>query len=76
MPDRTRKLYQRQITQLRRALKTYRVPWYEGEPPPKKKTTIKLQTASGRTLTVPILFHEQGDIWDAITGEVFEPVVK
>lgn len=74
VPSKTRKLYQRQITLLRRALKTYRVPRYEGEPPPPKKTTIKLQTASGRTLTVPILFHEQGAIFDAITGEAFEPV--
>jgi len=67
-----RKQYRAEITMLRRALKTYRVPTVESEPV-RKKRTIKLHTASGRTLTVPILFHEQGPIFDGATGELFEP---
>lgn len=73
VPTATQRKYRAQITAIRRALKTYRVPTWS-EPAPRKKKTIKLKTESGRTLTVPILFHEQGAIFDSITGEQFEAV--
>lgn len=72
VPPATRKLYQPEITKLRRALKTYRVPTYKADPKPRVKRTIKLKTASGRVLNVKIAEHEQGPIFDAVTGELFE----
>lgn len=74
LSDSTRRKYRPEITLLRRALKTHRIPEWEMERAPRKKRTIKLQTASGRTVTVPITFHEQGGIFDETTGEKFLPM--
>jgi hypothetical protein len=72
VPESTQKVYSTEISLIRKALKTYRVP--SALRTPRKKTTIKLQTATGRTLTVPILFHEAGGIFDEVTGEKFLPI--
>jgi len=69
VPPATRKLYAKEISTLRKALKTYRRP--ASAPASKPRTTIRLFTPSGRALTVPISFHLQGDIFDAKTGELF-----
>jgi hypothetical protein len=74
IPDETKRKYRAEITMLRRTLKTHRIPEWEREKAPRKKTTVKLQTASGRTVTVPITFHEAGPIFDGATGELFEKV--
>jgi hypothetical protein len=67
------KLYSKEITAIRQALKTYRI----GEatsPRARKKRTVLLRTASGRTLRVPNTFMEGGSIFDSVTGEIFEVV--
>lgn len=73
LPDGTKKRYAKELRALRAALKTYRYGTLTGGKPPRKPTTIKLITASGRKLTVPISFHEAGDVFDATTGELFQP---
>lgn len=67
------KLYAPEISMLNKALKAYRIP-VSVEKAPRVPKTVKLRTKSGRTVTVPIIFHEAGDIFDAATGEKFVPV--
>lgn len=67
------KLYSKEITAIRQALKTYRI----GDPVAtrtRKKRTVLLRTKSGRTLRVPNTFMEGGGIFDMNTGEPFELV--
>ena len=71
LPKETAKLYRAELTSLRKALKAYRLPASEQAKP---KTTIRLATHTGRKVTVPIKFYEQGGIFDAISGEEFLPV--
>lgn len=73
IPASTTKLYAKELRALKAALKTYRYGALTGAKPPRKPTTIKLITASGRKLTVPISFHDAGEIFDAATGELFQP---
>lgn len=71
VPEATQKMYADEIRLIRKALKAYRVPTMPK--PAKPKTTIRLATASGRKVTVPILFYEAGGIFDSVTGEAFLP---
>ncbi len=66
--------YRKEITAIRQALKTYRFSLNEIETTPRQRRTQLLQTASGRTLRVPLTFLEGGGIFDEVTGERFEPV--
>jgi hypothetical protein len=67
------KLYSKEITAIRQALKTYRI-GDTTRTAPRKKRTVLLRTASGRTLRVPNTFMEGGSIFDSVTGEIFEVV--
>lgn len=71
VPADTAKLYKEELKELTKALKAYKLPQLK---PPAKRTTIRLETRSGRKLTVPISFYNDGDIVDLATGEVFEPL--
>lgn len=65
------KTYSHEIALIRKALKAYRVP---SAVVAKPRTTLRLSTKSGRKLTVPIRFYQQGGIFDENTGERFTPV--
>jgi hypothetical protein len=65
--------YTKEITAIRSALKTYRVGFVK-ETRPRGKRTQLLQTASGRTLRVPMNILMAGGIFDEVTGEKFLPV--
>lgn len=67
----TLKTYAPEISLLKKALKAYRVP---SAAVAKPRTTLRLSTKSGRKLTVPIRFYQQGGIFDENTGERFTPV--
>lgn len=73
LPKATAELYKKELSALRKALKAYRI---EKPKAVAAKRTIRLVTPSGRGLTVLKSFYEAGDIVDAGTGEVFEPVEK
>ncbi len=73
IPASTTKRYSKELRALKAALKTFRLSSGTGGKPPRKPTTIKLITTSGRKLSVPISFHDAGDIFDATTGELFQP---
>lgn len=72
VPDATQKEYHDEIAMLRKALRSYRKP--EVSAMKKAKTTIRVGTQSGRKVTVPIVFFEQGGFFDASTGEQFLPL--
>ena len=72
VPEATQKLYAAEIALLKKALRTYRVP--EVASMKKAKTTVRVGTPSGRKVTVPIVFYEQGGFFDAATGELFLPL--
>ena len=75
LPAATARTYHRELVALGKAIKTFRVGFAgAATKKPTEKRTIKLGTASGRTLTVPISFHEAGDFFDAETGEMFYPL--
>jgi hypothetical protein len=72
VPDETQKAYAAEIAQIKKALRSYRMP--EVASMKKDKTTIRVGTQSGRKVTVPIVFYEQGGFFDAATGEIFLPL--
>ena len=72
VPDETQATYREEITLLRKALRSFRKP--EVSAMKKAKTTVRVGTQSGRKVTVPIVFYEQGGFFDAATGELFLPL--
>jgi hypothetical protein len=71
LPKDTALSYKAELAQLKKALSTFRLTKTK---PVRNKTTIKLVTASGRSVVVPISFYEAGDIKDKATGQLFKPV--
>lgn len=69
LPASAAKQYRIELAAIAKALKTYRLP--DAPKAARPKTTIKLTTQSGRSVTVPISFHEAGPIFDGNTGELF-----
>jgi hypothetical protein len=72
VPDTTQATYRDEIALLRKALRSFRKP--EMASMKKARTTIRVGTQSGRKVTVPIVFYEQGGFFDAATGEIFLPL--
>lgn len=68
--DATQVLYKPEIAVLRKALKAYRLPDPERET---IKKTIRLECGC-RGITVPIAFHEAGDILCDLCHELFEEI--
>lgn len=70
LPPEAAKLYKVELAALRKALKTFRLA--SGPKPVRKSNMVKLVTASGRSLRVPLKFYQEGDIVDDETNERFE----
>ena len=71
LTDATKKQYQPQLAELRKALKLYRLP--APAKTAKPKTTVKIECGC-RSVTVPISFFEKGALTCEECGEKFEPV--
>lgn len=72
VPESTQAEYRAEIALIKKSLRTFRKP--EPSALQTKKTTIRVGTVSGRKVTVPIVFFEQGGFFDAATGELFVPL--
>lgn len=70
LPKETAKIYAAELSELRKALKTYRVAEYDVEKPPRVSHMVKLECEC-RTLRVPIAFLDAGDITCNVCGMVF-----
>jgi hypothetical protein len=71
VPQETQAIYRNEIAALGKALKAHRLVKPKPERP---KTTVTLETESGRKLTVPISTFVKGDVLDADTLQRFVPV--